>query len=69
MCILSKLDYAKFDVSNLFFFKSYRRKPFGGRVGLTPPPPLGKGKVKITFDDMLLEFYDQLSGDKQFLLI
>ena len=28
MCILLKLDYAKFDVSNLYFFKCYQRKTF-----------------------------------------
>ena len=30
MCILLKLDYAKFGDSSLFLFKSYRRKTFGG---------------------------------------
>ena len=36
MCILSKLHHAKFGVSNLFFFKSYRRKTSGGEVLLDP---------------------------------
>ena len=29
MCILSKLDYAKFDVSNLYFSKVIEEKPLG----------------------------------------
>ena len=32
MCILLKLDYAKFGVPNLFCFKSYRRETFGSRL-------------------------------------
>ena len=38
MCILLKLDYTKFGVSNLFFSKVIDEKPLGGR-----PDPLGKG--------------------------
>ena len=40
MCILLKLHYAKFGV----FAKVIEEKPL--RVGPTPPPPLGKGRVK-----------------------
>ena len=46
MCILLKLDYAKFGVSNLFFSKVIKEKPLGGRLdsplvqeGLIPPWP------------------------------
>ena len=35
MCILLKLNYAKFGVSDLLFFQSYQRKTF----------PLCKGRV------------------------
>ena len=38
MCILLKLHYAKFGVSNLFFSKVIEEKPLGDR--------LGKGRVK-----------------------
>ena len=48
MCILLKLDYAKFGVSNLFFFsKVIEEKPLGDRLD-APPPSLGKGRVKNT---------------------
>ena len=40
MCILLKLNYAKFGVANLFFFQKIS-KTFGGRLD-----PLGKGRVK-----------------------
>ena len=30
MCILLKLNYAKFGVSNLFFSKDIEEKPLGG---------------------------------------
>ena len=43
MCILLKLDYAKFGVSNSFFFKSYRRKTFGGSGSL-----IKEGLVKVS---------------------
>ena len=33
MCLLLKLDYAKFCVSNFLVFKGYRRKTLGGRLG------------------------------------
>ena len=42
MCILLKLNYGKFGVSNLFF-KSYRRKTF---EGVDRPSP-GTGRVNI----------------------
>ena len=42
MCILLKLDYAKFGVSNLFFSKVIEEKPLG--VWLDSPP-LGAGRV------------------------
>ena len=38
MCILLKLDYVKFGVSNLFF-QSYQRNTFGS----TSPPPVKEG--------------------------
>ena len=41
MCILSKLHYAKFGVSNSFFSKVIEEKPLGGRLD-----PLGTGRVK-----------------------
>ena len=44
MCILLKLDYAKFDFSNLFFIKSYRGKTFGGSAR----PPLVKEGLKVS---------------------
>ena len=47
MCILLKLDYAKFGVSNLFYSKVIEEKPFGGRLDPPDPPPLDKGRVNI----------------------
>ena len=47
MCILLKLDYAKFGVSNLFFSKVIDEKPLG-ESARPLPPPLGKGKVKTS---------------------
>ena len=44
MCILLKLHYAKFGVSNLFFSKVIEEKPLGGR--LYTPTPYGTGRVK-----------------------
>ena len=46
MCILLKIDYAKFGVSNLFFQKVIEERPLGGGVG-SIPPPLGKGRVSV----------------------
>ena len=46
MCILLKLHYAKFGVSNLFFSKVIEEKPLGGRLD---PPPLGIGRVNAIF--------------------
>ena len=42
MCMLLKLDYAKFGVSYLLFSKVIEEKPLG--AARTPPP--GKGRVK-----------------------
>ena len=36
LSILLKLDYAKFDVSNLRFSNVIEEKPLGGRVNSTP---------------------------------
>ena len=50
MCILFKLDYVKFGVSNLFLQKLSKKNLL--ELGSTPPPPppsppsLGKRKVK-----------------------
>ena len=45
MCILLKLHYAKFGVSNLFFSKVIKEKPLV--VGSNPPPsPLVKEGLK-----------------------
>ena len=44
MCILLKLDYAKFGVSNLFFSQVIEEKPLRSRLD-----PLGKGRVKPNF--------------------
>ena len=44
MSILLKLDNTKFGVFNLFLFKSYRRKTFGGSA--RPTPALDAGWVK-----------------------
>ena len=48
MSILLKFDYAKFDVSNLFFSEVIEEKPLG--VGSTPlpPPPLVKEGLKYS---------------------
>ena len=37
MCMLLKLEYAKFGVSNLFLSKIIKEKPFGGGGGLLDP--------------------------------
>ena len=42
MCILLKLDYAKFGVSNLFCSKVTEKKTFGGR-----PPQEGFNLVQL----------------------
>ena len=44
MCLLLKLDYAKFGVSNLFSSKVIKEKLFLLRGGWLDP--LGKGRVK-----------------------
>ena len=44
MCILLKLHYAKFNVSNLFCSKVIEEKPLRGP---SLPPPLGKGRVNV----------------------
>ena len=49
MCMLLKLDYATFGVSNLFFSKVTEEKPL--RCRLDPPP--GKGKVKKQLQETL----------------
>ena len=46
MCILLKLDYKKFGVSNLFFSSVIEEKPLG--VGSTNPPLVQKG-LKMLF--------------------
>ena len=43
MCMLLKLDYAKFGVSNLFFSKVSEEKPLGVRLD----PPLVKEWLKF----------------------
>ena len=45
MCILLKLDYAKFGVFNLFFQKLSKKHLWGGRLD-PHPRRLGKGRVK-----------------------
>ena len=41
MCMLLKLDYATFGVSNLFFSNVIEEKPLGVDTTLpSPPPPL-----------------------------
>ena len=47
MCILLTLHNAKFGVSDLLFFESYRRKTFGGGGGGRLDPSLGKERVNI----------------------
>ena len=44
MCILLKLHYAKFGVSNLFFSKVIEEKPLGAR--LDPPSLVQEGLIK-----------------------
>ena len=47
MCILLKLDYAQFGVSNLFLSNVIEEKPLEGSARTPPPPPpLGTGRVK-----------------------
>ena len=47
MCILLKLDYGKFCVSNLFFSKVMEEKPFGGSARL--PPLVKEGLKELIF--------------------
>ena len=47
ICILSKLHYAKFGVSNLLFSKVIEEKPLGGSARL-PPLPLDTGRVNVS---------------------
>ena len=55
MCILLKLDYAKFGVSNFFFSKVIKEKPLGGRLDL-PPPLIKEGLMseKYMYPKILL---------------
>ena len=46
MCILLKLHYVKFYVPRLFYSKVIEEKPLGGRFAPSPPPSLGKERVK-----------------------
>ena len=47
MCILIKLDYAKFGLSDLFFFsKIIEEKPLGCRLDPSPLPPFVKKGFK-----------------------
>ena len=50
VCMLLKLDYAKFGVSSLFLFSKVIEEKHLGGIGSTPPPPppipLGKRRVK-----------------------
>ena len=49
MCILLKLDYAKFGVSNLFFFsKVIKEKPLGGGGGGLNLQPLVKEGLTVS---------------------
>ena len=50
MCILFKLHYAKFGVSNLFFPNVIEEKPLGGRL---EPPPLAKERLKGVSGDIV----------------
>ena len=52
MCILLKLHYAKFDVSRLFCSNVIEENLWGSA---RPPPPLGKGRVKILEVYMLIK--------------
>ena len=56
MCILFKLQYAKFGVSNLVFSKVIEEKPLGGRL----EPPLVKQGLKggkaVLFEQTLVPF-------------
>ena len=52
MCILSKLHYAKLDVSGLFCSKVIEEKSLGGRLYFPPP---GKGRVNTTILDQNTE--------------
>ena len=54
MCILLKLDYAKFGVFNLFFTKVIEEKPMGGGGGSARPLPLGKRRVKFMSPSILV---------------
>ena len=47
MCILLKLHYAKFDVSGLLCSKVIEEKLLVLGSTPSPPPPLGKGRVKL----------------------
>ena len=51
MCVLLKLDYAKFEVSNLIFSNVIEEKLLG--VGSTPPPPplVNEGLKMKDYDD------------------
>ena len=49
MCILLKLDYAKFSVSNLCISKVIEGKPLVGRLDPPLPPSLGTGRVQNLF--------------------
>ena len=55
MWLLSKLYYAKFGVSSLFFSKVNLRKTLGGGGRL----PFGKGRVKVNGFRIFIRFPDR----------
>ena len=68
MCMLLKLDYAKFGVSNLLF-----KKVIEEPLGFAPPPPhLGKGRVNKRVNGkfcLLLDGSSLAKSDILYLLI
>ena len=65
MCILLKLHYAKFDLSNLFCSKVIEEKPLGGRLD-SPPPLVKEGLMQdITFTTAEINSSSLDSGAKR----
>ena len=69
MCILLKLDYAKFGVSNLSFSKVIEEKPFLAGSVRPPPAPLVKegliSRMKTTGVFRMFWIYIEDKSDQQ----
>ena len=62
MCILLKLDYAKFGVSNLLFLIVIEEKALGRRIAPPPPPTFFRQIVSQNLGPKNLGFSETAFG-------